>query len=194
MKMGKLKYVFRNLNLLNIILIATVVSFAQFVFFPLLNMNTKYNTPSVLKKAVDEKKEEAAAEAKIPPFLEYTVIAEQNLFHPERKIPEIKQELSKPEFVLYGTLIKDDIKLAYIEDRKAPRNTPGRGKRQTVLKLGDTMSGFTLKEIYPDKVVMVRGEENIVIKVIDPDVKKERKVQITPQPEAASPIPKAKKP
>lgn len=189
-----MKYVFRNLNLLNIILIAVIVSFAQFVLFPLLNMNTKYSTPSVLKKAVDEKKEGAAAEAKIPPFLEYTIIAEQNLFHPERKIPEIKQELSKPEFVLYGTLIKDDMKLAYIEDRKAPRNTPGRGKRQTVLKLGDTMSGFTLKEIDTDKVVMVRGEENMVIKVLDPAAKKERRSQIAPQPQTASPIPKAKKP
>ena len=112
------------------------------------------------------------------------MIAEENLFHPERKIPaekKVEQALPKPEFVLYGTLITDDIKLAYLEDRKAPYNTPGRGKRQTVLKIGDTMSSFTVKEIDTDKVVMVRGEDRIEVNVIDPAKPKRGDTGVAPK-------------
>lgn len=73
--------------------------------------------------------------------------------------------MPKPEFVLYGTLITNDISFAYLEDTKAPRNTPGRGKRQIAMKKGDTLSGFNLKEINVDSIVMARGEEKITIYV-----------------------------
>ena len=36
------------------------------------------------------------------------------------------------------------------------------------------MSGFTLKEIYPDKVIMVRGEDTMVVDLLDSSNKKTR--------------------
>jgi hypothetical protein len=144
-------------------------------------------------------KEKTGRESRIPSIAEYSRISDENLFHPERKIPVEKkvdqqqQPLQQPEFVLYGTLITDNLRLAYVEDLKAPRTSTGRGKRQTALKKGDTLSGYILKEIDPEQIVMARGEETIVVKVLGNQLKKERSVQVTPQttqpPAAKPPIP-----
>src|SRR4030043_553879 len=175
-KMHKLKYIFRNINLLNIILITSIIILANYIVLPMFNMNIKYTLPAGKKIVGDD--DEKPAESHIPSLTDYTMIAEDNLFHPERKIPVEKkdeQPLPKPEFVLYGTLITDDLSLAYLEDLKVPRSTPGRGKRQTAMRKGDSMSGFTLKEIETEKVVMVRGEERIIVPITDPSHLKERK-------------------
>lgn len=164
----RLNTIARNINLLNIVLMATIAAFAAYVLPPILNVQLKYTLPSP-KKAAGEK-EENPAEAEPPEAMDYMVIAEQNIFHPERKIPVEKKEekpLPKPEFVLYGTLITDDTKLAFIDDMKSAQTSPGRGKRQRALNLGSTLSGFVLSEVYQDKVVMVRGEESMEVRVLD---------------------------
>jgi len=77
------------------------------------------------------------------PVTDDAVIREKNLFHPERKIPPEQQPekvTPKPDAFLYGTLIADDASYAFIEDKKAPYSTPGRGKRQTILKKGDHLT------------------------------------------------------
>ncbi len=167
--MLKVKNFFRNINLLNIILITSIIILANYTVLPMFNMNIRYTLPAGKKTIGDT--DEKPAEGRIPSPSDYMIIAEENLFHPERKIPvekKAEQPLPKPEFVLYGTLITDDIKLAYLEDLKAPHSTQGRGRRQTVLKIGDIMSGFTVKEIDTDKIVVVRGEERIEVNVIEP--------------------------
>jgi hypothetical protein len=164
----RFKTIIRNINLLNIILITSIIILANYIVLPMFNMDMKYTLPAGKKIVGDD--DEKPAESHIPSLTDYTMIAEDNLFHPERKIPVQKkdeQPLPKPEFVLYGTLITDDLSLAYLEDLKVPRSTPGRGKRQTAMRKGDSMSGFTLKEIETEKVVMVRGEERIELKVAD---------------------------
>jgi type II secretory pathway component PulC len=166
--MHKLKNIFRNINLLNIILIAAIILMAKYTILPLFNVNIKYTLPAAKKIIGDN--EGIPAEGHIPSPSDYIIIAEENLFHPERKIPvesKAEQPLPKPEFVLYGTMITDNTRVAYLEDKKSPHTTTGRGKRQVVLKKGDSLSGFTLKEIEPDKVVMVRGEERIEVNVTD---------------------------
>lgn len=180
----------RNINVLNIILFVVALVLANYVVFPLLNMEVKY-VPATPRKLSDQKEEKPAQSQTSNPT-DYTIIADQNLFHPERKIPPEKKEeiaLPKPEFVLYGTLITDNLKFAYLEDKKSPRSTPGRGKRQTALKQGDTMSGYTLKEIDYDKVVMAKGEETLIVKVIDSSVKKDREAVSTPTSPSTPPIP-----
>jgi hypothetical protein len=82
--------------------------------------------------------------------------------------------LPKPEFILLGTIITDDIKLAYLENLKEPYSTAGRGKRQRSLRIGDTLSSYTLAEIYPDKVVMVKGEDKIEVNLTDSKAQKTR--------------------
>jgi hypothetical protein len=188
--MNKLKLLLRNINLLNIILIAFVILVAGYVVLPMLNIKVKF-TPSIPKKTLSTK-EEIPPEGQAQSPSDFLIIAEQNLFHPERIIPSEQQEeqpLQKPDFVLYGTLIADNISVAYMEDKKSPRTTPGRGKRQTALKKGDTLSGYTLKEIDPEQVILVRGDETLIVKVIDPNVKKDREGGSTsiPQAQALSP-------
>ena len=174
--MLKVKNFFRNINLLNIILITAIIILANYTVLPMFNMNIRYTLPAGKKTIGDT--DEKPAEGRIPSPSDYMIIAEENPFHPERKIPvekKAEQPLPKPEFVLYGTLITDDISLAYLEDLKAPHSTQGRGRRQTVLKIGDIMSGFTVKEIEADTIVMVRGDEKITIPISDPSHKRERK-------------------
>jgi hypothetical protein len=175
--MNRMKSLFRNITLLNIMLITVVIILGNYIVFPFLNINLKYVLPVVKKTIVVQ--EEKPSVSYNPSHTDYTMIAEENLFHPERKIPIEKKEeqpLPKPEFMLYGTLITDDTSLAYLEDLKAPYSTPGRGKRQTTLRKGDTMSGFTLKDVEADKIVMVRGEEKMLVYLIDPSHPKAREI------------------
>lgn len=161
------KSLLRHINILNILLLSIAIFAAYNLYYQAYKAKVVYTIP-VKEKAAENSTEDQTGETKNTSPLEYTIIADQNLFHPERRIPPEKkagQELPKPEFVLYGTLITGETKIAYLEDLKAPRTTPGRGKRQTALKIGQTMGGFKLEEIYDDKIVMVRGEEKIELKI-----------------------------
>ena len=174
----RLKTVIRNINILNILLLTVILIFAGYSIAPLLEAKISYTLPPVKKhlNALEEKDDETPL-SHLPSVLEYALIGDNNLFHPERKIPVEKKEeppLPKPDFVLYGTLITNDISLAYLEDMKTPRSTPGRGRRQTALRKGDSLGGFTLKEIEQEKIVMVRGEEKIIVPMMDPSHPRER--------------------
>ena len=91
---------------------------------------------------------------------------------PPEKIVEIAAVIPKPELVLYGTLISDNVSIAYVEDKKAPYSTPGRGKRQTQLKKGDNVSGYVLQDIEPNRIVLVKGEEKLVVMLDEKDRKR----------------------
>lgn len=162
------KTVLRNLTLLNIILMAAIAIFVNYSLLPMFNREVKHTLPAAKKNI--EMRKETASQTQAPSIEDYTIIAEQNLFHPSRTIVTAKDAKpeTEPEFVLYGTLITDDTSLAFLEDMKSPYSTEGRGKRQRALSRGATLSGYTLSEIYHDKVVMVRGEEQIVLNVAAP--------------------------
>lgn len=174
--MPNVKYSLRNINLLNILLIVAILIFTNYTILPLFNMSISYTLPRGKKPPVQ--KDEKIAESTVPSLTDYVMVAEDNLFHPDREIPAEKadsQPLEQPEFVLYGTLITDGVRVAYLEDIKAPHTTQGRGKRQVALHQGNTLSGFTLKEIESDRVVMVRGEERIIVSINDLRHQKDRK-------------------
>lgn len=188
--MRKLRYLLRNINLINIVLTVVLIFFVNYAVLPLFNTGVKYTLPVVKKPTTDNTFEgEKPDQSQVPSPLDYIIIAEQNLFHPERKIPVEEKEatpLQKPDFVLYGTLIADDISVAYLEDMKSPVSTPGRGRRQVALKKNETLSGFTLKEIETDKVLMVRGEETVIVYLDDPKKIKRRKTGSTLPPGTAA--------
>jgi hypothetical protein len=166
---AKIRYIFRNITLLNVLLITLIVFMGLYTFLPLLNMRVKYVLPSEKKPLTVEKAVEP--ENAHPSIYDYAIVPEENLFHPERKIPPEKEAgpapLPKPDVLLYGTLITGDTAVALVEDMKSPVKTPGRGQRQIRMKEGDIMSGFVLKDIEPDKIVMVRGEEQLVVPVMN---------------------------
>ena len=167
----------RNINVINLGLSALILYLAYFLLFPLMDMPVAYSLPPVKPSATEKTESEPPPQQTHNP-MEYTLIADQNLFHPERKIPPEKKAeapLPKPEFVLYGTLITSDLGIAYLEDKKsAPVTTPGRGKRQTALKKGESLSGFILKELFNDRVVMNRGEETMTVYLNDSQAPKAR--------------------
>lgn len=184
-----MRSILRQITVLNVLLLAGALLLTQYTLAPLLNLRIKYKPPSV--KQVEAVQEEPQAAVSSPPPSEYVMIADQNLFHPDRKLPADKKDekqLPRPELVLYGTIITDGISVAYVEDRKSPQNTPGRGKRQQVLKKGEAIGGFTLRDIEADRIVLVRGEEQMIVYLAD--AKKQRTAettQVTPQ----LPIPRA---
>jgi hypothetical protein len=163
--MGLVRYISRHINPLNIILVASAVLIALGALSPYFYPQVRYTLPTAKVPAVEEEKAPEVV-ATGPSMSDYMVIAEQNLFHPERKIPAEKkeaQQLPKPELILYGTFISDGMSIAYVEDKKNPKTSPGRGKRQTVMKKGDAVSGFVLKEIEVDRIMLSRGEETMVV-------------------------------
>jgi hypothetical protein len=181
--MSRIRSFLKNINLLNLLLTVTIIVFANYTLFLMFVTKMKYALPSVAKSMFSE---DAPLDEPSPASpSDYIIVSEDNLFHPERRIPPEKKEevpLPKPEFVLYGTLITLDSSLAYLEDLKAPRITPGRGQRQITMKKGDMMSGFILKDVQPDKIVMVRGEENMIIRVHNPNRLKKQDVSTPVQP------------
>ena len=193
----KLKPLFRNINSLNIILILVIIILTKNIIPLTMKIDIKY-IPTEVKKPLNNNKDKVPQEFHIPSLSDYTMVAEENLFHPERKIPEEKKEeqpLPKPEFVLYGTLITDDLSLAFLEDLKAPLITPGRGKRQTVLKKGDVMSNFTLEAIQKDKIVMARGDEKMTVYLSDLKHPKTRDELSQPSPiKSQKKVPSVSKP
>ena len=175
----RMSSILRQITVLNCILLVCILAFAYFILIPIFAVEVK--VPSASGSAVQAtgpEKEQAAEPVVNPPMQDYAIISEKNLFHPDRIIPVEKKEVTipRPEFVLYGTLIVDNVRIAYLNDKKVPRTTPGRGKRQVGLKVGETLSGYTLKEVLPDGAVLVRGDDRIELKVISPENKKERGV------------------
>ena len=181
----RMSFLLRQISVLNCILLICIVAFAYFILVPIFTVEVKVPTASsAAVTGAEPEKEQAAVPVVNPPMQDYAVIPEKNLFHPDRIIPVEKKEVTipRPEFVLYGTLIVDNVRIAYLDDKKAPRTTTGRGKRQVALKVGQTLSGYTLKEVLPDGAVLVRGDDRMVLKIISPENKTERDVAANGMP------------
>jgi hypothetical protein len=164
-----IKAIAKNATILNILLLFSLVILLNYIVFPLLKIHVSYNMPVRNRPNLNDLTT-SPRKINLPSLQDYTIVSNNNLFHPDRIIPPEKKEekpLPKPDFVLYGTLITDTVKIAYMEDLKEPRSTPSRGKRITPLKQDDVLSGFTLTKIDADRVVLVRGDEKMDISISD---------------------------
>lgn len=176
--------VLKQISLLNCILLGLSIFFLYGFLFPRLEKEVSFVVLPPIKKPAEKTPDEALKTQALSPQ-EYRAIADQNLFHPDRIIPPEKKPeavLPKPEFVLYGTLITPDLKMAYLEDKKAPVTTPGRGNRQSALKIGESLSGFRVTEIQTDKVILIRGEETLQVHLQEPGSSKARESVQGPSP------------
>jgi hypothetical protein len=171
---GMINNLLKQVNLLNCLLVVVIIATTGILIIPMLT--SKIPMPSTAPAAVEPIKSASAPPVVMPPFQDYAIITEKNLFHPGRILPPLKkvEEVPRPEFVLYGTLVTDVLRIAYMTDNKQPRNTPGRGKRQTAVKLGETMSGYALMDVQPDRVVMGRGDDKIEVLIFAPGTRKNR--------------------
>ncbi len=187
--MRSLQRFYREINLLNIILFAVVIALAAFAVAPLFNARVKLTLPAGKARAEAKQESPAAQSVPAPSPSDYAAIAENNLFHPERRTPKDEKPLPKPELVLYGTIVAEGGSVAYIEDKKSPKTTPGRGKRQTAVKKGDVISGFVLKEIEVDRIVLTRGEETMVVYLSDAGKQRGTETTLTPSKVVTTPPP-----
>jgi len=197
--MHSLRYLFKNVTVLNVLLIISLFFIASYSFLNFSKISIQYS-PQAHKKALPDA-EGTISERQLPSPADYIIVSEQNILHPERRIPPEKKDepppLPKPDVVLYGTMISDGISLAYLEDLKAPRNSPGRGKRQLTMREGDILSGFVINKIETDKIRVTRGQEEMVVSInahkeaktrgIPPPDKQAVSPQQPPQPKAAQP-------
>ena len=178
--MGRL---LRSINLLNILLAAAAVAAALYIVVPRINKEMNFTPPAVkAAPAPAEGRKQKTMSGPAAPPIDFMLIADQNLFNPERKIPVDKALAPppppKPELVLYGTLINGDTRLAYVEDIKAPVITPGRGKRLKVLKIGDMVNDFRVTEIDPAIIVLVRGSEVMTVELANPKGKRANSAEV----------------
>jgi len=158
---------YKEITLLNLTLFVIILVLSGVALMSVSNVNVKVTPHSGKAKAVTQNADTPSSFVQAPSLSDYAVITENNIFHPERKAPKEEKYQPKPELVLYGTIVSDALSVAYIEDKKAPQTSPGRGKRQIVVKQGDTISGFVLKEIHTDRIVLMRGDETMVVYLSD---------------------------
>jgi len=171
--MKMIKVILKNINVLNLLLL-TMAIFLLLKFNDSLHDKKIKFTISKPKKVLIATEEKAAAESAAT-YLDYIVITEKNLFHPARKLEaetKPEQQIARPEIILYGTLITDDKRIAYIEDKKSPYSTPGRGKRQVAVKEGDMIAGYKLEIVNTESILLVHGDDRITV---DLRTQKERK-------------------
>jgi len=176
------QYLIRSLNVLNLVLLGVAAVVFIYVLNPILQESTAVAIPS----AGDEKAPPAVSAGNVEgrqlASIDYSVIGDKNLFHPDRVIPPEKKKdeaakgKAKPELVLHGTMITDQMKLAYIEDKKAPSSSQGRGARQITLKEGDQIAGYKLTQVTDKLIVLANGGEQVTLYL---DELKERKTETT---------------
>lgn len=179
--MGSKDYILRSVNVLNVLLLSAASLLVASGFSHLLEAGS-FKNPHLKKGTVALQTDVKPSPVQNPAFSDYLIFSEQNIFHPERKVisESGEKDLPRPELVLFGTIITDGYVAAYIEDKHSPYSTPGRGKRQKVLKKGDSVSGFVLEEILKDRIILARGDEKLVVTISPGD--KKRGIDPAPAP------------
>jgi hypothetical protein len=157
-----LKWTLDNVRVFHLMIGAIVGVFLFFFVWPEYNQNGKISIPAA--KIIPETEAQAPTPEEIPPSLsDYAVIAEQNLFHQDRKIPPRKKEMPKPEIVLSGTTIMDGVPLALIQDKKGGQILASCSNRQRPcwVKIGDRVQGYTVTIIEPNSIFLQKGDDVI---------------------------------
>lgn len=187
MTMNSRRFFLQSLNLLNLLMTAIAIAVFHYFLNPLLTtpIAVKVPAPSDASSGMPARTDEATK----PSTADYALIGEQNLFHPNRLIPEGKKmptpaTLPRPELALHGTMIAGELKVAYLEDKKAAPKTPGRNAPSIVVREGDHVSGYILKQITENMIVLANGEEQMSLYL---DELKDRKGEITGPTKAPAP-------
>jgi hypothetical protein len=192
--MNTRRYLLRSINVLNLLVLTAAIGFFIYFLNPLLGTPMSVKIPP--SKEMSSGLPVMTGETRKPPIADYALIGEQNLFHPDRIIPEGKEgkkppaSVPRPELVLHGTMMTSELKIAYIEDKKSAPKTPGRSAPYIVAKEGDNVSGYILKQITEKMIMLANGEEQMILYL---DELKVRKGEITgptkapPQPTIAPP-------
>ncbi len=181
-----MKYM-EQFNVLNISLILIILLMGGYEYYKFKEKdNLKISTNKKMRLDTEEVKLDDAK--KLLARGDYMVVTEKNLFHPDRKPVKQQAEFPVPEFLVYGT-ITGAINTAFIEDKKTPYTTPGRGQRQRLVHEGDSLSGYTVNAITPEYVEFTKDGSKLIVKVFDFVKKKVRQSGESTKTAAATPQP-----
>lgn len=92
----------------------------------------------------------------------FDVISDKNLFSPSRTASRATKEEPQPtvdtsKFQLFGTTIMTHKKFALLEDPES--------KKTKLYYLNDSIAGFTVSDIFEDKVILKKGDESIELRL-----------------------------
>jgi hypothetical protein len=120
----------------------------------------------------------------------YLLLAEKNIFHPERKdFPIIspslgdpsKRQMTRPQIILYGVMLDGDYQSASVSNPGRPMQ---RGEREIMtLKVGDRIGEYQLIQILPDRIMLEGPEDKFEVLLYDSKIQKKRtyvKTEIKP--------------
>jgi len=136
----------------------------------------------------------------IPPRQSFDVIAEKNIFNPDRQefstqaTPGMTKPITRPPIILYGVVIAGDYQMASIVNPGRPLH---KGEREIkTIKVGESVGEYKLTKIMPDRIVLEGGEDSFEILLYDPKSPKKRVEIKTPSlsPTVTSAVPSAPSP
>ena len=176
-----------------------------FILFLLIFKNDQvWTTPQMTDKKEGVKKSEFPTEPpRALPALQGSssqessmVIAEKNIFHPDRKefsLPAVEpaKPAMRPPIQLFGVMIINDLKTVSIAN---PNKPIPKGERETkTMKIGDRVGDYKLTQILPDRIILETPGDTYEVLLYDPKSPKKRVVVKTPSKPAevtsALPIP-----
>ncbi len=201
--MKVLRSIPRNVTLLNVLLAVALVLASIGIICPAMRVSNTFKLPRIVpKEAVLPEKPPEEGTQPLP--TDYAVVSEMNLFHPQRVIPiDAKKDLPKPELFLCGIIMYGNQRVAFVEDKKNPTTSPGRGKRQTELRKGSVYAGYSVKEINTDSILLLRGEQSVSVYLMNQakrggkgatSAPAEAMTSSAPRPPSSSPAPPAAPP
>lgn len=179
-----------------------------FIIFLLIFKNDEiWTTPRMDSKKEGAKKSEFPAAESLPalPVAEGSpireslmVIAEKNIFHPDRKEFDLPAAVpakpaARPSIQLFGVLISNDLKAVSIANPSKPLP---KGERETkMMKIGDRVGDYQLTQIMADRIILEAPGDTYEVLLYDPKSPKKRVVVKTPSKPAevtsAFPLPTA---
>ena len=134
--------------------------------------------PEVSRPPGDQKDSRATSS-----IASYTLIAERNPFHPDRKefpvvVPpeaqktEVKKPIVRPQVTLYGVTIVDNYQSATISYPGRPLQ---KGEREIVtVKIGDRVADYKVSQISPDRIDLEAPEDRFQVLLYDAGAPKKR--------------------
>jgi len=124
----------------------------------------------------------------------YILIAEKNIFNPERKdfpvtpIEKSKQNV-RPQVILYGVTVAGDYESASVVN---PGRALRKGERETMtLKIGEKIGEYKLAKIQPDRITMESNGDSFEVLLYDsrnPKKRMEVKTETKPPAVAGPPL------
>ncbi|MCJ7495968.1 MAG: hypothetical protein MUP68_17320 [Deltaproteobacteria bacterium] len=170
-------------KVLNFFLFAVVLSTAFMNYETWSQSNESANAVAGKPETRSEsafKTEALAVKEKPESVQSFRIIAEKNIFSPERKdFPspaltpaERPQPIVRPQVILSGVVIFGDYQAASVS---IPGRPPGKGERDAMtLKVGDKIAEYKLAKISADRITLEAGGDSFEVLLYDPKKPKAR--------------------